>query len=195
MLVGLEGDRSEVDHTLERSRAVIKRHGGMHMGEAPGISWYERRFLTPYLRDPMMDRGLGVDTLETATRWSNVVPLHDRVTKSIAEALAANAAAPGASGIVMAHISHCYRDGASIYFTFAFPRVLDRGVEQWLAIKRAASDTVCGHGGTISHHHGVGTDHLPWIAREKGPLGMDVLKGVKALVDPTGIMNPGKLLP
>lgn len=194
MLVGLEGDRSGVDHALERSRAIIKQHGGMHMGEAPGTSWYEKRFLTPYLRDPMMDRGLGVDTLETATRWPNVVPLHGRVTKAIEDALAANASAPGARGIVMAHISHCYRDGASIYFTFAFPRMLDRGVGQWLAVKQAASETISTHGGTISHHHGVGTDHLPWIAREKGPVGMDVLKAVKTQVDPTGIMNPGKLL-
>ncbi len=194
MLVGLEGDRSEVDHALERSRAIIKQHGGMHMGEAPGTSWYEKRFLTPYLRDPMMDRGLGVDTLETATRWANIVPLHGRVTKAIAGALAVNAASPGASGIVMAHVSHCYRDGASLYFTFAFPRAPDRGIAQWLAVKKAASDTVSAHGGTISHHHGVGTDHLPWIAREKGPIGMDLLKAIKTRVDPTGVMNPGKLL-
>lgn len=195
MIVGLEGGRSEVDHALERSRAIIKQHGGLHMGETLGASWYEKRFLTPYLRDPMMDRGLGVDTLETATRWSNIVPLHGMVTKAIEDALAANAAfANGACGIVMAHISHCYRDGASLYFTFAFPRVLDREVEQWLAVKQAASDTISAQGGTISHHHGVGIDHLPWIAHEKGPIGMDVLKAVKTRVDPTGIMNPGKLL-
>ena len=194
MLVGIEGDRAEVDHTLERSRAIIKNHGGMHMGEAPGVTWYEKRFLTPYLRDPMMDRGLGVDTLETATRWSNIVPLHDKVTKSIADALSANAGLPGASGIVMAHISHCYRDGASLYFTFAFPRQLDREVEQWLAVKKAASDVITANGGTISHHHGVGTDHVPWVPAEKGPITMDVLKAVKQRLDPTNILNPGKLL-
>ncbi len=194
MLVGVEGERSEVDHTLERSRAVIKRHGGIHMGEGPGVAWYEKRFLTPYLRDPMMDRGLGVDTLETATRWSNIVPLHDRVTKAIADALAENAPAAGASGIVMAHISHCYRDGASLYFTFAFPRALDQEVGQWLAVKKAATDIISAHGGTISHHHGVGTDHVPWMVQEKGPIGMDVLRAVKTRVDPAGIMNPGKLL-
>jgi alkyldihydroxyacetonephosphate synthase len=194
MLVGLEGEPAEVAHALERSRGIIKKHGGLHMGETPGKSWYEKRFLTPYLRDPMMDRGLGVDTLETATRWSNIGPLHATVTKAIEDALAANAAAPGARGICMAHISHCYRDGASLYFGFAFPRALNREVGQWMAVKKAASDAIIASGGTISHHHGVGTDHMAWIAREKGPIGMDVLKAIKQRVDPTGIMNPGKLV-
>ena len=194
MLVGLEGDKPEAGHALERSREIIKKHGGLHMGETLGKSWYEKRFLTPYLRDPMMDRGLGVDTLETATRWSNIVHLHATVAKTIENALAANASAPGARGIVMAHVSHCYRDGASLYFTFAFPRALDREVEQWLAVKKAASDAIIANGGTISHHHGVGTDHLPWIAEEKGPIAMDILKSLKRQLDPTNIMNPGKLL-
>lgn len=193
MLVGIEGDKADVDHALERSRAIIKKNGGMHMGEALGKSWYEKRFLTPYLRDPMMDRGLGVDTLETATRWSNIVHLHDTVCKTIEDALAANACAPGARGLVMAHVSHCYRDGASLYFTFAFPRQLDREVEQWVAVKQAASDAISANGGTISHHHGVGTDHVPWLAPEKGPIAMDILKSVKRQLDPGKVMNPGKL--
>jgi alkyldihydroxyacetonephosphate synthase len=194
MLVGLEGDRADVGHALERSRAIIKQHGGLHMGESLGTSWYEKRFLTPYLRDPMMDRGLGVDTLETATRWSNVGPLHAKVAQVIEDTLAANAAAPGARGICMAHVSHCYRDGASLYFTFAFPRALDREIDQWMAVKKAASDAIRANGGTISHHHGVGTDHLPWIASEKGPIGMGALKALKECIDPAGILNPGKLM-
>lgn len=194
MLVGLEGDETEVDHARGRSQTVVKKHGGIHMGEKLGKTWYEGRFYTPYLRDPMLDRGLGVDTLETATRWSNIVRLHDIVTNTIEEALAANAAAPGARGIVMAHVSHSYRDGASLYFTFAFPRAPGREIEQWLAVKKAASDAIVANGGTISHHHGIGTDHMAWIAQEKGPIGMDALRAVKERVDPDGVMNPGKLV-
>lgn len=194
MLVGLEGDVGEVAHGLERSRAIIKSHGGMHMGESLGKSWYERRFLTPYLRDPMMDRGLGVDTLETATRWSNIASLHATVTKAIEDALAENPGSHGAHGICMAHVSHSYRDGASLYFTFAFPRALDCEVDQWLAVKRAASEIIVANGGTISHHHGIGTDHMPWIASEKGPIGMDALRALKDRLDPNGVMNPGKLV-
>jgi alkyldihydroxyacetonephosphate synthase len=193
MLVGIEGERAETDSNLERSRAIIKKHGGLHMGESLGEAWYKKRFLTPYLRDPMMDRGLGVDTLETATRWSNIVNLHDVVVKAIEDALAKNACAPGARAMVMAHISHCYRDGASLYFTFAFPRALNHEVEQWLAVKKAASEAIVANGGTISHHHGVGADHMPWFATEKGEIGMGMLRAVKNCVDPKNIMNPGKL--
>jgi alkyldihydroxyacetonephosphate synthase len=194
MLVGLEGDRQTVEAALERSRAIIERHGGMHMGETLGETWYQGRFEMPYLRDPMMDRGLGVDTLETATRWSNIVHLHDVTVKAISDTLAANPGRPGARGIVMSHVSHSYRDGASLYFTFAFPRDLEREVDQWLAVKRAASDTIIANGGTISHHHGVGTDHLPWFVQEKGPVGIAILESMKERLDPTGILNPGKLI-
>ncbi len=194
MLVGLEGGADDVAAARVRSMEICEKHGGMHMGESLGDAWYKGRFSTPYLRDPMLDRGLGVDTLETATAWSNLLPLHEAVTAAVREAMAANAAAPGAKGIVMSHVSHSYRDGASLYFTFAFPRALGRDIEQWLAIKRAASETILAHGGTISHHHGVGEDHLPWIAREKGPVGIGLLRAAKEQLDPEGILNPGKLL-
>jgi len=194
MVVGLEGDRATVDTALERSRAVIERHGGMELGEGPGETWYRSRFATPYLRDPMMDRGLAVETLETATRWSNIINLHEVTSRAIADAMEANPGAPGARGIVMAHISHSYTDGASLYFMCTFVRDTAREVEQWLAIKRAASDAIVANGGTISHHHGVGTDHMPWIGSEKGPISTAILKAVKDQVDPTGILNPGKLI-
>jgi alkyldihydroxyacetonephosphate synthase len=94
----------------------------------------------------------------------------------------------------MAHVSHSYPDGASLYFTFIFPRQLDREVEQWQAIKRAASDTIEMNGGTITHHHGVGVDHAPWLGEEKGEIGMSILRATKREMDPKGVMNPGKLL-
>jgi len=194
MLVGLEGDGATVAAALTRSRAIIEDHGGIHMGESLGEAWYEGRFAMPYLRDPMMDRGLGVDTIETATRWSTMRRLHEVTTKAIAGAIQAHPGAPGAQGIVMAHVSHAYPDGASLYFIFALARDLERDVDQWLAIKRAASDAIVANGGTISHHHGVGIDHLPWIDQEKGPVGMAILRSVKAQVDPAGILNPGKLI-
>jgi alkyldihydroxyacetonephosphate synthase len=60
-------------------------------------------------------------------------------------------------------------------------------------IKAAASRPIEDRGGTISHHHGVSEDHAPWLAAEKGPIGMAVLEVAKRAVDPMGIMNPGKL--
>lgn len=194
MIVGIEGDADKVEGAVAKARAICEGKGGMHLGEEPGQKWFENRFGMPYLRDPMMNRGLGVDTLETATRWSNIVSLHEKVHAAITGALEEHPGQPGAKGIVMAHISHCYRDGASLYFTFCFVRDPEQPAEQWQALKRAASDTILANGGTISHHHGVGIDHLPWMKEEKGATGMALLRQMKAELDPKGIMNPGKLL-
>lgn len=197
MLTGLEGDEATVSYARDRIARIAAAGGGTHVGKSPGERWKQGRFHGPMVRDPMLDHGLGVDTLETSTFWSNIETLHARVTEAIDAAMKATLP-PGQRGIVMAHVSHSYLDGASLYFTFVFPRRLDDGldgeVEQWLAIKRAASDAILAHGGTISHHHGVGTDHAPWLAQEKGPRGMEVLRAVKASLDPGGVMNPGKLV-
>jgi alkyldihydroxyacetonephosphate synthase len=87
-----------------------------------------------------------------------------------------------------------YPDGASLYFTFLARQ--ERGAElaQWHAAKTAAGDAIAAAGGTITHHHAVGRDHAPWLGGEIGPLGLEVLRTVKARLDPSGIMNPGKLL-
>jgi alkyldihydroxyacetonephosphate synthase len=195
MLLGLEGAAEEVAQAGARARAIIDAQGGMALGEGPGETWYKGRFMMPYLRDPMLDRGLGVDTLETATGWGNIAPLHAAVRGAIARAIAAHPGEPGCGGVVLAHISHCYPDGASLYFTFVFRRDAAEPLGQWRHIKAAASEAIVAHGGTISHHHGVGLDHRPWLAREKGPVGAGVLRAIKAQVDPGGIMNPGKLIP
>ncbi len=197
MLVGLEGDAATVSYARDRTARMIVANGGLHVGRSPGENWKHGRFHGPMVRDPMMDHGLGVDTLETSTFWSNINELHKKVSDAISEAMAATMPEAHMRGIVMAHVSHSYSDGASLYFTFVFPRRLDNGLEgeleQWRTIKRAASDTILANGGTISHHHGVGTDHAPWLAQEKGPEGMGVLRAVKQTLDPGGILNPGKL--
>ena len=193
MLVGIEGEPDNVKASLARSSAIVRSNGGFPLGRSAGKSWYKSRFAMPYLRDPLMDRGVGVDTLETSTHWSNVLPLHRVVTTAIRDALAEHA--PG-KAMVMCHISHCYDDGASLYFPFVFGQAPpEQCLAQWRAVKQAASDAIAAHGGTISHHHGVGTDHLPWMAREKGEVGQAVLRSVSREIDPDGLLNPGKLLP
>jgi alkyldihydroxyacetonephosphate synthase len=141
-----------------------------------------------------MDHGIGIDTLETSTRWSNINALREKTVAAIEKAIAENKPEANSRAIVMTHVSHIYPDGASLYFTFVFPRQLDREVEQWQAIKRAASDILLENKGTISHHHGVGLDHAPWLAEEKGAIGFELLKAINADMDPKGVMNPGKLL-
>ena len=95
----------------------------------------------------------------------------------------------------MCHLSHAYPDGASLYFTFIAPRRPGAELEQWHASKTAASAAIVETGGTITHHHGVGRDHVPYMRAEIGELGIEVLRAAKERLDPAGIMNPGKLLP
>lgn len=194
MLIGHEGNNETVAWAQSQTENICISLGAMKLGTSAGERWYHGRFGSPYSRDPMMDHGIGIDTLETSTRWSNIEALREKTVAAIENAIAENVPEPECKGIVMAHVSHSYPDGASLYFTYVFPRQLDREVEQWQAIKRAASDVLLENKGTITHHHGVGVDHTPWLQEEKGAIGFDLLKTIKAKMDPKGIMNPGKLL-
>jgi len=195
LIAGFEGDEEIVRDARRRFARIAARLGALALGQKPGQRWYRGRFHGPYSRDPMMDHGTGVDTLETAARWSRIDALYAAVKGALETAIVDTAPRTGAKGVVLCHISHAYPDGASLYFTYIFPRALDREVEQWREIKRRASDAIVAHGGTISHHHGVGEDHLAWMEAEKGTLGLDVLRAIKKTLDPNGIMNPGKLIP
>jgi alkyldihydroxyacetonephosphate synthase len=196
LIAQLEGTQALAASAKQQMDRIAKRHGGMALSAGPADRWREGRFHGPYLRDPMLDRGLGVDTLETAANWSKIPALYAAVKAALQSAIAGSAPRPGAKGIIMCHISHSYPDGASLYFTYIFPRALNGDdIAQWQAIKSAASDAIVAHGGTISHHHGVGEDHLPWIVQEKGALGIEVLRAIKHTLDPKGILTPGKLLP
>ena len=196
LIAGFEGDADAVELWRMQFGRLAKSHfGAIELGRGQGERWRAGRFHGPYSRDPMMDRGLGVDTLETATSWSKIDALCTAVRSALDTAMRETAPRPGAHGVVMSHISHAYPDGASLYFTYIFPRDLAGDIAQWQAIKKAASDAIVANGGTISHHHGVGEDHLPWIGQEKGALGIEVLRAIKNALDPKGILNSGKLIP
>lgn len=190
LLYGAEGDPATVRSALRRARAVGMRCGGLPLGRAPGRSWRRDRFRTPYLRDWLLDHGVAVDTMETSLSWSRLAHGHAAIVRALELALAAHAGA----GLAMAHLSHGYADGACLYFTAIYPIDSDRELEQWSAVKRDATEAILAAGGALSHHHGVGVDHAPWLAREKGALALDVLRAAKATLDPRGLMNPGKLL-
>jgi len=100
--------------------------------------------------------------------------------------------APGA--LVLCHLSHAYRDGASLYFIFMARQQPGHELEQWQTIKTAATETILKHGGALSHHHGVGSIHKPWIRDYLGLEGLNLLKQLKKTLDPHNVMNPGKLM-
>ncbi|KLO32095.1 FAD-binding oxidoreductase [Mycobacterium haemophilum] len=185
-----EGTKEHVESRHTETSALLAAQGGRSLGEGPAQAWERGRFAAPYLRDALLAAGALCETLETATEWSSIPALKAAVT----EALTTSLAASGTPALVMCHVSHVYPSGASLYFTVVAGQ---RGnpIEQWRAAKKAASDAIMATGGTITHHHAIGTDHRPWMRDEVGDLGVQVLRAVKATLDPAGILNPGKLIP
>ncbi len=190
-ILGFEGSREEVAFRRKRALAIARRGGALAVGRSPGEAWLHGRFAAPYLRDELLTQGVLVETLETATQWSNLRRLHDEVARAIERALRAC----GTPGFVMCHVSHLYETGASLYFTFLARRREQDEIGQWRAVKEAASQAITAGGGTITHHHAIGRDHAPWMEAEIGATGQAALRALKSELDPAGIMNPGKLLP
>ena len=191
LLLGYDGTPEDVRPRWRRATEICRDHGGLPLGRSVGESWKRERFAQPYLRDTLLGVGVMVDTLETATTWSNLLPLYEAMTAAIRAAIRNTGGGPG---YVMTHISHSYPWGASLYTTFLGRQVPGEEIAQWWAVKEAATEAILAAGGTLSHHHGIGRDHARWLREEVGPVGVKLLQAVKATLDPTGIMNPGVLL-
>jgi alkyldihydroxyacetonephosphate synthase len=189
-IAGYEGTEEDTAHRRERAAAVLREAGGTCAGTEPGERWAHGRYSAPYLRDSLLDAGAFAETLETAAFWSRIPALY----ASVRAALTASLTEAGTPPLVMCHISHVYENGASLYFTVVSAQG-DDPVAHWAPAKRAAGEAILAAGGTISHHHGVGTDHRDWYVREAGPLGVAALQAVKLRLDPGRLLNPGVLLP
>ncbi len=168
-------------HGRAAAARKLVRAGALPLGPKPGHAWEKSRFAGPHLRDDLLDRGMLVETLETATTWSNLERLYGAVRDAL----------PGLH--VGCHVSHLYPTGASLYFTVLGRQDADP-VAQWRGFKDAASRAIVAAGGTITHHHAVGRDHAPYLGEEIGEFGLELLRAVKDRCDPAGIMNPGKLM-
>jgi alkyldihydroxyacetonephosphate synthase len=191
VIAGWEG-RADGELRARRTAAAraLRDAGAVSLGTPVGAAWEHGRFAAPYLRDELLAHGVLVETLETATTWSRLLELH----AAVAAALDGTLRARGTPPVVMCHVSHVYRAGASLYYTLVARQEPGAELAQWHAAKAAASEAILAHGGTLSHHHGVGRDHAPWLPGEVGPLGIELLRAAKATLDPAGIMNPGKLI-
>jgi len=190
-IVGFEGEEESVARRRALAVRELRAGGAAYLGQAAGRSWEHGRYAGPYLRDTLMAMGAMAETLETSHTWSRLGELHAAVARAIHGALDGQ----GTPGLVFCHLSHAYADGASLYFTFIARSRHGAELEQWGAVKRAASEAIVASGATITHHHAVGRDHAPYMEAEVGRGGLDVLRAVKEQLDPAGIMNPGKLLP
>jgi alkyldihydroxyacetonephosphate synthase len=187
-IVGFDGDQDEVRLSWQRVSAILERYGGKSLGAGPGESWRRARFEAPYLRDVLLDRAVMVDTLETATTWTNYPQLYRSVRDAMQKAM-------GGRGIVMAHLSHAYTHGASVYYTFLARQREGEELEQWQEVKDAATRAIVEGGGALSHHHGIGVEHKRWLPEYLGEGGIKALRALKQALDPRDIMNPAKLIP
>ncbi len=190
VIAGWEGERESLERRRAVSTSTLRSAGAIALGQRPGRAWLHARYEGPYLRDELMDRGYLVETLETSHEYSRLTELYAGVRDALRKSLSSG----GASSIVNCHVSHVYPDGASLYFTFIAPARPGREIEQWRSAKTAACAAIVAAGGTITHHHGVGVDHMPYMRDEVGETGIEALRALKERLDPAGIMNPGKLI-
>lgn len=192
LMIGVTGARAQARAALRAALAIARAARGVHVGRALGERWRHGRFRNVYLRNTAWRHGYAIDTVETAVDWPGVAGM----VRALESAAGAALAAHGERVHAYTHLSHLYPQGASVYATFVYRLAgdFDTDLARWRDLKRAVSEAIVAGGGTISHQHGVGTDHAPWLAAEKGELGLDAMRALFRRVDPAGCMNPGKLV-
>jgi len=172
-------------------KGPVYREGGERSGGSGGAGAWRDAFIdAPYLLNTMASMGIIADTFETACTWDNFERLHSGVVSEVRQAMTDACGA----GFISCRFTHVYPDGPAPYFTFIAPGRYGAEAEQWMAIKKAASDAVIAYGGTITHHHAVGRVHRPWYEKQRPPPFGDVLRAVKGVLDPAAVMNPGVLI-
>jgi alkyldihydroxyacetonephosphate synthase len=182
MIVGLEGARIRTEVEAALTFHELEAAGAQDRGEDPGWAWLRHRYAVSYRMSPVFRDGAFVDTMEVASSWEQLLDLYHSVRAAIAR-----------HAVVMAHFSHAYPDGCSIYFTFA-GTASDVASAQRLydSIWRDGLEATTRVGGTISHHHGVGLLKAPYMAGEHREA-MAIFEAAKTSLDPDNIMNPGKM--
>jgi alkyldihydroxyacetonephosphate synthase len=196
---GITGTKIQCQSALKMTKQFLRKHKGIYIGTGLGKHWEHSRFRSPYLRQGFWDAGIVVDTMETCLDWSLVPAAVKCMESDIANALKSdsNTSADTDEHIhVFTHLSHFYGQGCSVYTTFLFRMDQDyeKTLQRWMKLKAAGAEAIVKHGGTISHQHGVGKDHAPYLASEKGKLGIKAITKLCNVFDPEQQMNPGTLV-
>ncbi|MFC7242831.1 FAD-binding oxidoreductase [Catellatospora aurea] len=194
LLLGFESADHPVDALLARAVELCRDHGGVAEDAAQDSTgrWRDTFVGAPYLRDGLARLGVVVETFETACTWAAFEALHAAVIEAVA---AAGESETGSPALVTCRFTHVYPDGPAPYFTVYAAGRRGGEVAIWDALKRAAGDAIAANGGTITHHHAVGRDHLPWYTGQRPEPFALALRSAKSAVDPAGVLNPGVLLP
>jgi alkyldihydroxyacetonephosphate synthase len=189
--IGFEGGKQHVAQQKRIVGRIVSEHGGVCVGRSPGELYDQKKFDTPYIRDFLLDRGVYADVSETSAPWAGLEPLYDAVVAAAGKAFATI----GTRGWIMCHLSHSYHAGACLYFTFAFtPNDATDGLAQYDVVKRAVQQAFVDNGATLSHHHGVGTEHAPWLEADISAAGVTMVRALLDGVDPGHNLNPGKIV-
>lgn len=182
LILGFEGRSEIVDADFEIARESCLARHARDEGPGPGERWLENRYKVSYRQSKIFAAGCFVDTMEVATTWDRIEELYSSVRAAI-----------GGKALVMAHFSHAYAEGCSIYFTFAAtaptPEERERLYDELWEDAMSATQRA---GGCLSHHHGVGMSKAAHMAAELGE-GMRLYRAIKDVLDPHGILNPGKM--
>jgi alkyldihydroxyacetonephosphate synthase len=189
--IGYEGGKAHVSRQKGIVKDIVGRHGGIVVGKGPGELYDQKKFDTPYIRDFLLDRGAIGDVSETAAPWSKLLPLYTNVLAA-AEKVYAHL---GVAGWIMCHLSHSYHSGACLYFTFAFKHDGVDPLGQYEPLKNAIQQAFVDSGGTLSHHHAVGTEHAAWLEQDISAPGVHMIDGLFTAMDPGKNFNPGKIIP
>ncbi|MCY4371755.1 MAG: FAD-binding oxidoreductase [bacterium] len=201
MVVSFESADRPVEAWMGVAAECVLDHGGApdvdwrstpdaHLHGAAG-AWRDAFIRMPYNREVLTPLGIISDTFESAITWDRFESFYRSVRDATRQAIRE---ATGQEGAVSCRFSHAYPDGPAPYFAFHCAARPESMLEQWSEIKRAVSDAVIAGGGTITHHHAVGRDHMPWYERQRPPLFGNVLARAKTHLDPHGILNPGVLV-
>lgn len=191
MFIGLSGSAGQVATAKREALALLQRFKAHSTGQLLGKAWAKKRFAGVYLRNALWEAGYMVDTMETAVPWGRTTAMVEAIEGAGREALAAL----GERCHAYTHLSHVYASGSSVYSTFVL-RVAPSAEEsraRWQALKRAVSAAIVREGGTISHQHGVGKDHAPYLGAEKGEGGLAAIDAAIDHFDPEGLFRSGNL--
>jgi len=191
-LIGFIGSRRVVAAARRDADVVINKNHGVSIGRTMGEIWRKNRLRTPYLRNSLWNLGYAVDTVETAVTWNRTTSLMQAVETALSDGLTSL----NERVHVFSHLSSSYPTGSNVYTTFIF-RLADTPEEiyyRWKILKEEASIAIVKSGGTISHQHGVGIDHKPYLEHDKGQLGIEALRHIFSFIDPDDRMNPTKMV-
>jgi alkyldihydroxyacetonephosphate synthase len=185
MHVIVEGDRDYTRLVMRKVAQVAMRYGAFETGKKPVDKWLAQRYSSAYLREPFMDIGVRLDTIETSVSWENLIHLWSSVRTYIKSRQ---------NTFCLVHISHCYENGANLYFIFLSKMDTDNEIQSFTTFHKGIIESIHKNGGSLSHHHGIGKMLRPWLESEIGSIGKGMISAVKNYLDPKGIMNPDTIV-